>query len=287
MRTTKPLLKYIIIYLTVIFVFGTIYWAYWYLHPDSFIINDQFNLQPFSSPKIQGSETKDLRFFQHKTDSIRNLIKENEARLPLLLATSDSLAILAKVASDKNQRLMWDRANSLEVAQVPDSMTRRAQALSTAIEVYGSSPGNDLARAKLSLEKAELEYRIGVIKARAGQYVLDHLASFVDSVISKDASRIDSLWAIYEFKKVPEAEQLRNVLNYELQQLKFEALNTWSKRLSYLDFILFSASNATTVTYGEMMPNDVWMRLLLIVQAIVCIILIAVFIERIGHSQSE
>ncbi|MEO8066772.1 MAG: potassium channel family protein [Flavobacteriales bacterium] len=287
MRTTKILFKYIVIYLGVILVFGTFYCAYWHLHPDSFIINEQFGLQPFSSPTIQGDEAKDLRYFQHKTDSLLKLINENEARLPLLLATSDSLELLAKSASDKNQRIMWQKADAWEAAQMPDSLTRRVQALSTAIAASGTSITDELQRATLSLDKAKLEYDIAVIKASSGGYVLHHLTSFMDSAASAEAWRIDSLWAQYEYRKVPQAEELRYSLNYELEHLKYSAMAGWSERLSFFDFILFSASNASTVTYGEMLPNDTTMRISLFVQAIVCIVLIAMFIDRVSASRRD
>lgn len=68
----RKVFKYLLLYLGVILFFGTFYYGYWYIQPDSFIIDERLNLRPFSSQEILGEyEAYDLRYYQRKADSLR------------------------------------------------------------------------------------------------------------------------------------------------------------------------------------------------------------------------
>src|SRR5690606_38272704 len=114
------------------------------------------------------------------------------------------------------------------------------------------------------------------INVESRQYVLDHYGDFVDSTLRNQFTRMDSIFNNLTLRLIPNNELDIRRIDFELIDLKFDALRVISKRVGYFDFLLFSAANSSTVTYGEIVPNDKFVKFLLFLQAASCIVLIAI-----------
>lgn len=272
--------RYLLIYFATILVFGTIYWGYWSLRPDSFIINEQFNLHPFSSKYVLGDNFNSLAYYQKKADSLRNTIDSVNEELSKTIIETDSLKPISRNIFSQHEKARWDSIERWKKAQIPDSLEKKLAGAKQSIDILKEhEKANELVISQLNVEKARIEYEIAKINLTSSDFILANLTYFQDTSLVRNFLHIDSILSANEYHIIPDLELKIRKIEHEIEQLKFDAIDSYSRRISFLDFLLFSAANSSTVTYGDITPNDTLVRIILFIQALFCIVLIALFIE--------
>jgi hypothetical protein len=277
----KTLLLFLAVYIGQIASFGFIYWVYFFFNPDAFVIPEEFNLHPFSSEIIIGETGTSLATFQKKADSLRILQQLTEKDLYRTIKLSDSLQLIADHFGKIYQDSVWQKFGKWQHQYIPDSLREKLAAIDTIMN-YLSDTSSSYASG-LKVERAKLQYQLTQLTEYTSDYLLLHVHSFDNPALRRSYEKFDSV-----YKQVDSSIVSKNVnvmrQEKKIQNLKFKARNYYSRRIIFLDFLLFSASNSSTVTYGEIIPNDSWIRFFLFLQAISCIILIAVGLDSIVKS---
>ncbi|RYE01997.1 MAG: two pore domain potassium channel family protein [Sphingobacteriales bacterium] len=275
--------RFIFIYLVVVFSFGFVYWVYWYFNPDSFVINEQFNLHPFSSKSVVGNSLNTLTYYQEKADSLRMTNDSIKKTINALIHQTDSIEPLSRKAYAKHEKVLWENVERWKGRQVPDLIKAKLESVAQAIEILKKDERiNGVTIAQLKVEKAKIEYEVAKINVVASDFLLKNLAIFQDTSLVKDFRFFDSIYSNNKFYIIPKLELESRGVENEIEQLRYDAIDSYSRRVSFLDFLLFSASNSSTVTYGDITPNDSFVRFILFIQAISCIVLMALFIESLA-----
>lgn len=251
------------------------------MHPDSFIIEEQLNVHPFSSENILGPQKGNLVFYQDITDSLRLNNLKNKIEIKKFNKVVDSLWPLVNKASREHEDAIFKNAEIWKRKQVPNELIKKLHKINENINALETYNGNDLKIANLNVERTKTEYEISIINLKSSNYVLENFIKFQDPTIRQEISKLDSLYTLYKYKLIPQKDNEISKFNNEMYELRFQRLNNLRKRISYLDFLLFSASNSSTVTYGEIVPNDNSSRLTLFIQAVFCIILITLLTDSI------
>lgn len=273
-------IRFLISYIGIIFLFGLIYFFIWFFYPDSFVIDEQYNLHPFSSRSIMGEDAISLTYYQRKADSIRKNEGYLRTQIVIYKKIIDSLEPLKNDAYKRFEDKQWENADKWEKAQL-DSLTKKLRIIESAIEYTSGLSHAEVALAQLKVEKSAMDYEIAKVKVNAIDFVLSNLTMFQDSTLTNKMMTLDSLYSLNKYQLLPKAELALLKNQFDIDQLKFEALSSFSKRISFLDFLLFSASNSSTVTYGDVIPNSNLVRIILFIQAISCIFLIALGTDKV------
>lgn len=251
------------------------------MHPDSFIIEEQLNVHPFSSEDILGHQKGDLVFYQDIADSLRLNNLKNKLEIKKLNKVADSLWPLVNKVSREHENAIFKNAEIWKNDQVPEELRKKLHKINEHINSLQAYKGNDVKIAQLNVERTKIEHEISLINVKSSNYVLENFIKFQDPTIRQEISKLDSLYTLYKYKLVLQKDNEISKFNNDMYELRFQRLNNLRKRIGYLDFLLFSASNSSTVTYGEIVPNNNFSRLTLFIQAIFCIILIALLTDSI------
>lgn len=227
-----------------------------------------------------GEDAISLTYYQRKADSIRKNEGYLRTQIVIYKKIIDSLEPLKNDAYKRFEDKQWENADKWEKAQL-DSLTKKLRIIESAIEYTSGLSHAEVALAQLKVEKSAMDYEIAKVKVNAIDFVLSNLTMFQDSTLTNKMMTLDSLYSLNKYQLLPKAELALLKNQFDIDQLKFEALSSFSKRISFLDFLLFSASNSSTVTYGDVIPNSNLVRIILFIQAISCIFLIALGTDKV------
>lgn len=159
---------------------------------------------------------------------------------------------------------------------------QKKELLEKKIEILKKTDNNnDLMQSKLSLELAQLTLNISKKETKSLEYITGNFDFFIDSSIGKDIMKTDSLYSQLAFKEIPNLQSKKEMIEYSIENMRFDLLSKSTTRITPLDFLLFSASNSTTITFGEITPNDLLMKILLLIQGFVCLFIVAILGDKL------
>jgi len=273
--------RIIIGYAASIIFFGFIYWIFWFFKPDSFIFNEEFNLHPISSTKIIGDTNINLKNIQTKADSLRKQSAFYSKKIYQNQRKSDSLKQILIYKGDLVEKKTTKNINEWRVAQRDSTLLRKKELLQKKIEELKKTYNNNLTKSQLELELAKLELDISKKETNSLEYITENFDFFIDQNLSKDITKTDSLYSLLEFKELPKLQSKKEKIDFSIENMRSELLNKSMDRITLIDFLLFSASNSTTITFGEMTPNSLTMKILLLIQGFICLFIVAIFGDKL------
>lgn len=230
-----------------------------------------------------GKDLRTLIHYQQKLDSLRITNKFLKEDLEKYIILTDSIEPISKDAYLKHEKARWENIEEWKLKQVPDSIKEKLEEIEQSIIFFSKNEkGNELRIANLRVEEAKLNYELSKINVEISDYILKNLVFFQNDSLVLSFTYLDSLLTNYKYYVIPDINEKIRKHEYEIVQLKFEALNNFQKRISILDFLLFSASNSSTITYGDIIPNSFFVKITLFLQAIFCIILLGLLVSKIG-----
>lgn len=290
--------------LSVVFA-SVIYWVAWLLRPDSFILNDEFNLTPYDrlvslylSPDVSSeqdaetqptySESMNLADLDRFVSQTRQLNQELQIELTSIASERKKLEAEQARLYDIHSAKMWKEAEEYrakvvvpEKAAVSEAkkLVRRLQLIADS----SRSPENlvTLANAKYALAEANLA--LALKEAEASDFVLKNLRSFGDLKALAEANSIR--------ERLLQLSQRDFEANGELGDLRAkgnEVLGKWrsqrADRLGWIDFVYFSLGVSTSTTFGDVIPNSRLIRVAVLVQLVVSLILVGILVSRMADS---
>lgn len=115
--------------------------------------------------------------------------------------------------------------------------------------------------------------RKNIFTAEGEAYVNDWL-----KITNQDLNGVLSYWNYFHKEKVKLSSEHNLQIDKIINQTIYK-LDTYQPALRYFDFVYFSAVTQTSTGYGDILPNDTKVRLIVVSQIIIGIFILGVFIN--------
>ena len=272
--------------------------GYWWLKPDSFIINPGLNVQPFQeinhflwddSPNYLTSRNIGLREIKIEYDKnyikIQNAIdgiKKVDQRHKKLEDEAEKLSIVRDNEVDENFSAydirMLKPFKNFEV-KLQDELSDLEKKLPKTIKNQ-----SDLEKIKIVGEKrielASARLKTAVQAAKNSQFLLDNIPAFFSKSTAKKYNEISNERSLL-YKK-------RYDLEKERGEARVIAIDTVSKdlaeirnRVKWSDFVFFSVGISTTTTFGDLVANDRATKSIVSIQLLLCLFIVGGFLNSV------
>jgi hypothetical protein len=303
-----PIRKLVGCYGCATLLFAVFYWSAWNTLPDAFLVNDEFNRYPTADLEEMGAvRPSDEKFFsgsdnyQHSSALTAELRVEaqklkdewrknmnirkgfpakREALKKLDSQVTDELAKSRAAQSEayesKQMKAYYDReqelSKALEEADKKVAKETSPIARLPLIEIAGQAK-IDLMNAKVSTAAKSLEVK---------QHIVRNYGSFGDpQLLEKSRAVFNQLTAI-------EDEEMANHrafsdLTDKARELLRKQRESIRNRIGFVDFLYFSMGVATTTTFGDIIPNARRVRLLVVIQLLVCTAIFTWLLSHLGE----
>ena len=274
----------------IIFTFATIYKTIWDYSPDSFIVNAEFNLTPLDAARkiLQGEpyESMDtttltkmndeLVSIQNRKSGKENELKEVEREID---KTDTAIENLYNELSSK-RALNIDEYKHKELS----GFKEREKQFQLEIDSYNnylSTENDSIARLpmvkQLSSKKvalAELKLERAKKESNVANYIVENMQTFIPKDLKDKQTNLQNkrINLSEEVLKLEESKKDKKDQLSAFVEKYAEKRKSW---LGYIDFLYFSIGISTTTTFGDIIANNKWARLVTTMQLLVCIFIVA------------
>ena len=274
-----------LIYFGASFIFSIVYFIVWHINPDAFIVHQEMNLRLFSQWRgLGGGRTESQPSSSTSLETVHakySELRRDEEKLVNELANTESALSNIKIEIERLGEL-----HNQETAETITAFVEQEQKkFNDRLEKALSDLMKELAQNPSEPERTRIvaAYDDEVKKAReqSGLVNRTNLAQFTNtSKLTELQTKLntrDELWQtqINHSRKITELrnEQHKLIQNWE-ERLK--------KRVGFFDFVYFSMGVATSNTFGDLIPNDRLVRIVIVVQLLLSIVLLALFVNVIA-----
>ncbi|MEZ9337519.1 hypothetical protein AB4176_06510 [Vibrio splendidus] len=288
-------------YLISVFVFSGLYYLSWQKSPDSFIVNQELNTQPFSEIEhflwesedtyktgytytlndLKASYDEDYKNISTVLAKLQELEKEKEA----LEVSSEALSKKQFEEVDKNFAI-YDKkmlapfleAENIQMAEVKRLEKELPEKVTTQKDIEKIK---ELGEAKVKLAQARVNSAVQATKN--SQEVLDNVLRFVSDETNSEFNKI----------RVSERQQYEEWRRLDLSrgELRVQAIEKISSnrklvmsKVGWIDFWFYSVGISTTTTFGDLVPNDEVIKLLVSLQLLICVFILGGFVNAVIKS---
>lgn len=293
MRKNKYTLHPGTLYLIVILAFSLFYWGWWKVHPDSFIQNQELNLNP--SQVLNGiiNEKPDLESTGVVITSLSTLQQQvNELQVRFISTTTEESQLsseLSKIEKAQNvtgDELMksWNMNVDKYVSQSVLDNVKELQKIKNELEIHEMNSANSIEMIEknhqLRIKILNIERDNSKIISSSINYALEHAGNFHDPKILSIFKENEKKESDIRNRLIKNSDELVNI-RMEAFKLKEEK----SSNLSIPDFIFYSVGIATTTTFGDIVANSKFIRLLACFQLLSCIYILSITIGRLTKNE--
>lgn len=285
-------------YLISVFAFSGIYYLFWQKSPDSFIVNQELNTQPFSEIEhflLENEDTYEtgytysLNDLKASYDEDYKKISTVLARLEELKQEKEDLEVSSKILSkkqleeidknfsiyDKKMLAPFLEAEKLQMAEVKRLEEELPEKVTTQEDV---DKIKELGEAKVKL--AQARFNSAVQATKNSQEVLDNVLRFVSNETNSELNRN----RVLERKQYEEWRRL-DLSRGELRVQAIEKISNNRKlvmsKVGWIDFWFYSVGISTTTTFGDLVPNNEVIKLLVSFQLLMCVFILGGFVNAV------
>lgn len=289
-------------------LFSLVYWGYWNVRPDSFILNKEFNLTPYDqllsrlwqpnqnamwgeSPGSKAGIAADLEEFMNSVNELDMEATSVLKQLQILQEQQKTLEDRQSAVYQQHDTKLWanvEKYKSDATRKEEEAAQRAREQVSRLESIAGSSPSSSIslviANAKVKLAYAN--YAVAVRRAEAADYVIHNLRALGDSATTAELDTLRS--------RLSETSKEQLDLTFRLGTIReraFAKLRDWysirTSRLDWIDFLYFSAGVSTTTTFGDIVPNSRAVRVIVITQLVVSVLIVGYFVSLLSSSNGE
>lgn len=289
----NKLVKIIIIYFAIVFIFSIIYRLIFLFNTTSFLVSEQLNKHIGGYNYFEGDidveafhkASKDLMpismselnlLIKPEIKELDSIIKSIEIKRKSLDSITTKLDSLNQIA----QKEMNDSIASYSLSVLRDRQTR-IDSMINYLKVNENT--NILSKSKYD-ELAEMEKE----NAQKDAGLLNNVAKPWSSFISDSLYQKIKQLAHTNFIISSDTQQLsdrKTVLkNYLRDTLDAFYRNRFAS-VSYYDFLYYSFCVSTTVSFGDIAPNNGLTRLLAVIELLLCMFLVAYILDKIAKGK--
>ncbi len=132
------------------------------------------------------------------------------------------------------------------------------------------------------VELAQLEYEYAVEKESLHKYVIENWGGFVKDSLKEEISRLYSLQRFTLCHK-QEVEKCRRSIVDTIRTMTNKFHQNRLASVNYMDFVYYSICVSTTVSFGDIVPNNSFSRLLAILELLVCMVLLGCIVDDLKN----
>ena len=279
------------VYVLAALVFALIYFGMWRYSPDSFIVHQELNLRPLSSWRKLHVRFRSPDAIGKSDPSPTPLERINSEYSTLKRQENELAQDLARVESEMKKtkeavKELTDQHNSEMVKNMDSFIKEEERKREAGLERMGADLKRKLAEAKTGDDFARLSQEAdAAIAAAVGGSGSATLSQFAKTSV------LEGLDDAYAREAKVSKQYLDLLTRYQQVRQNQEALlEAWEKerlgRLGLLEFIYFSLGVATSNTFGDLIPNDRLIRVIIVVQLVISVLLVGLFLAAITNPGS-
>lgn len=282
------LCKIIIAYIVAIILFACVDWQIFRYNTTSFLISEQLNKHVdrygFLDPENLAKYHKDAKDQMpitidgfsaltkpdfDKLDSINQAIVINSEKNEICKKRLDSLI---NIASEK-------RSDSIEVFS--GHMLSEFQRRIDSLEAYmADKDSTEMMLKGKYVELANLRYEYAGMNLKVQNYIIDHFGSFIPNGLMVGIREYEEEYLHLteeaydlELSRLAMASKINGAVN-EFHKNRLETVGFW-------DFLYYSICISTSMSFGDIAPNNSWTRAIAMVELLFCILLIGIILHKI------
>lgn len=273
-------------YLAIVLSFATIYWVMFKFNSTSFTLSDQFNKHLdtyFLNPDIDLSKIHhDAKYtIPIKIDDFCSSINPDFIRLKTINDSLDrNIMLNDKCESDINElNKIVDEIRTDSVSKFKESKLHiyqhRIDSLKRIIE------GNDRTEMIINrkfVELAKLEQEYAEQSAKISSYVVEKWGTFLPDSISDRITILHEEYMMLNNQKTI-LEDARRKVSSKIRDSIISFHQNRHDSVNYWDFLYYSICVSTTVSFGDIAPNNEETRIVSILELLTCIILIGYIVS--------
>ncbi len=273
-------------YLAIVLSFATIYWVMFKFNSTSFTLSDQFNKHLdtyFLNPDIDLSKIHhDAKYtIPIKIDDFCSSINPDFIRLKTINDSLDrNIMLNDKCESDINKlNKIVDEIRTDSVSKFKESKLHiyqhRIDSLKRIIE------GNDRTEMIINrkfVELAKLEQEYAEQSAKISSYVVEKWGTFLPDSISDRITILHEEYMMLNNQKTI-LEDARRKVSSKIRDSIISFHQNRHDSVNYWDFLYYSICVSTTVSFGDIAPNNEETRIVSILELLTCIILIGYIVS--------
>lgn len=281
------LFRIIICYCGIVLLFALVNWFIFLYDTSSFMLSEQMNrhVKRYYVWDIYERFHKDIKdrmpisidgfsvLIKPTVDSldiIMQTIQDNNKKSDIFLKKISSLSIIADVSRSKNIKLFED-----SVLKECKEKIRNLQK---------SMQGGDSLEMILSgkyVELANLNYELAKKRAEVQSYIVNNWGLFVPKKL-QNAINNENENVLKLNSEIIELESKRTQVSSNLVNLTNLFHENRSKSISFWDFLYYSICVSTSVSFGDIAPNDNCTRFIALFELLSCVILVGVILDGIN-----
>ena len=287
------LFKYVLSYILIVFFFAVVNWGLFSCNTTSFLISPQMN-KYMDRYDMLDSTINLATFHQGAKDKMPVAIDNYITMIRPDFIRLDSI----KVLLNRNQRLLEsnqlrsrmlnvvaDEKRQAAIMAFTDSMLRENQQRIDSLTRYmlGKDSTEMLIQGKY-VELANFKSDYAKKNAKILDYVIKHFGSFIPDSLSKELTSLNQT-EIQMGNRIQDLENSRRAVSSKIKKSVNLFHMNRRESVSFLDFLYYSICVSTTVSFGDIAPNNGWTRFFAILELLSCLILVGVIIDKINKNK--
>lgn len=288
-RKRHRVLTMISIYLMVVLFFSVVNWLIFLRNSTSFLISEQLNkhIERYDFLKT----TIDLaQYHRDAKDEMPITINEfAETIRPVfdnLEAINDSLE--EKTRKYKRDSLILDSLNAIAIENRKEaiktikekSLAKIQRSIDSLIAYMTGKDSTEMIIQGKLVELANLQYEYAKKNAQVQSYINTHYGGLISDSLSFQISYHYGNY-VRMILEIVDLEDARRSVISKIRDSNMAFHNNRMESVGFMDFIYYSICVSTTVSFGDIAPNDGKTRFVAVLELLICIILLARILDRI------
>lgn len=282
--------RFVIGYIIVVVVSAFANWITFNRNSTSYLISDQLNKSIKRYDFLTDSLNRE-EYHLNAKDEMPITISEFSEMINPEFAKSDSIKAILALKQDTLGKYLHGldslgkiaiKVRSATIQHFKDSMMQYQQArLDSINELIAANDSIRMIRMGKYIERAHYEIEYADRMQQVSKYVLDHYGSFIPEEMSSQIGNFN-LGVIRLECEVDNLKIQERFLSHGIRDLISSFHNNRHESVGLLDFFYYSICVSTTVSFGDIAPNNGWTRFLAIVELLVCVFLLAILLDGLS-----
>lgn len=288
-RKRYRVLTMISIYLMVVLFFSVVNWLIFLRNSTSFLISEQLNkhIERYDFLKT----TIDLaQYHRDAKDEMPITINEfAETIRPVfdnLEAINDSLE--EKTRKYKRDSLILDSLNAIAIENRKEaiktikekSLAKIQRSIDSLIAYMTGKDSTEMIIQGKLVELANLQYEYAKKNAQVQSYINTHYGGLIPDSLSFQISYHYGNY-VRVILEIVDLEDTRRSVISKIRDSNMAFHNNRMESVGFMDFVYYSICVSTTVSFGDIAPNDGKTRFVAVLELLICIILLARILDGI------
>lgn len=282
--------RFTIGYIIIVVVFALVNWITFNRNTTSYLISDQLNKNikwyDFMTDSLDKEE-----YHMNAKDKMPITITEFSKMINPKFATRDSIKAILILKQDTLGKYLHgmdslgkiaEKVRLATIKHFKDSMMQYQQAqLDSINELIAANDSIQMIRMGKFIERAHYEIEYAERMQQVSTYVLNHYGSIIPEEMSSQIGNFN-LGVIRLECEVENLKIQERFLTHGIRDLISTFHYNRLKSVGLLDFFYYSICVSTTVSFGDIAPNDEWTRFLAIAELLLCMLLLAVLLDGVA-----